>query len=279
MSATFHSGEVGIAYADVTLNAIGGITPYTWSVSAGVMPLGLAISANGTVNGTPKSAGTFHFTLQVADSAGATAKAPKSLGIARALKATLVPACANQCLVEVGCASVCGTFGTLSGGVGPFSYATLGNVPPGVHLNGLTLAGTFSTPSTRFWAFTVNVTDAFGAHTSLSPIFNVFPHITFSVGSPCSGTTTCSATLHYAVGVSETPAVKVVGWTGGKTCGAKACLAPAFSAVVSGGSVTVTLGPSAVPTTGTFKLSLSDQFPCGPAVRCSSTATLTVDLT
>jgi hypothetical protein len=277
VSATFHSGEVGIAYSDVTLNAAGGVTPYSWSVSAGAMPVGLAISSNGTVNGTPKAAGAFHFTLLVTDSAGATAKVPKSLAIARALKATLVPACANQCLVEAGCVSVCGSFGTLSGGVGPFTYATLGNLPPGVHLSGLTLAGTFSPPSTRFWVFTVNITDAFGAHASLSPIFNVFPHLTLAGGS-CIGTTSCSVPLQYRVGVSEIPTVKVVGWTGGK-CGATTCPAPTFSASVSGGLVTVTLGPSAVLNlAGTFTLSLSDQFPCGSGVRCSAPALLTVAL-
>jgi hypothetical protein len=282
-SATFHSGEVGVDYSAVTLNGVGGVTPYTWTVSAGAMPSGLTISTNGTVSGTPKAAGTFHFTLQLADSAGANVKVAKSLGIARALRATLTPGCATQCLVEVGCVSVCGTFGKLTGGVGPFTYTSLGNIPPGVHLSGLALAGTFSSPGTRYWSFTVNITDSLGAHTVISPSFNVFPHLTFTGGS-CVGTGTCVAPLQYTVGVSETPGVKVAGWTGGKTCGANGqsiCPAPHFSASVQGGVVTVTVGPAVAPnlsTTGAFKLSLSDQFPCGPGVNCSATATLSVDL-
>jgi hypothetical protein len=283
ITATFHTGEVGIDYSPVTLVATGGVSPYTWSAATGAMPSGLTISDNGTVAGTPKAAGTFRFTLQVADSTGGTAKVAKSFVVARALKATLVPACAAQCLVEVGCVNVCGKFGTLAGGVGPFTYTSLGNLPTGLRLSGLTLVGTFTTSTPRFYTFTVNVTDSFGAHTSVSPTFNVFPHLTFTGGS-CATPGTCTAALQYTVGVSETPSVKVVSWTGNKTCGTApytVCPAPTFSATVQGGVVTVHVGPSVAPnlmTTGTFKLSLSDQFPCGSGVHCSATALLTVDL-
>ena len=270
-SATFHSGEVGVDYSAVTLNGVGGVTPYSWTVSAGSMPAGLTISTNGTVSGTPKAAGTFRFTLQLADAAGGNVKVVKSLGIARALKATLIPGCAVQCLVEVGCVSVCGKFGTLAGGIGPFTYSSLGNIPAGVHLNGLALAGTF-TAGARYSTFTVNVTDSFGAHTSVSPSFNVFPHLTFT-GSTCTGTGMCTASLQYNVGVSETPTVKVGAWTGSSP-------APPIVAAVSGGFVNITVGPAAsVPKIGTFKLILSDQFPCGPGVNCSVTAILNVNLT
>ena len=281
ISATFHTGEVNVQYAPVTLNATGGVTPYTWTVASGALPGGLTISANGTVSGKPTKAGTFHVTLQVGDAAGGAAKAVRTVGIAKALKATLIPACAVQCLVEVGCVSVCGKFGTLSGGVPPYTYTSLGNIPTGVHLSGLSLAGTFVS-GPRFSQFTVNVTDAFGASTSISPMFNVFPHITFT-GGTCQGSgSSCSIGLSFTVGVSETPTVKVVAWVGKKTCGSIApviCPAPPFSAVVQGSQVMVTLGPASSPnTTGTFKLSLTDQFPCAAGAYCSATATLTVNL-
>jgi hypothetical protein len=284
ITATFHTGEVGIDYSPVTLVATGGVSPYTWSLTTGAMPAGLTISDNGTVAGTPKSAGTFRFTLQVADSTGGTAKVAKTFVIARALKATLAPACAAQCLVEVGCANVCGKFGTLTGGVAPFTYTSLGNLPAGLHLSGLTLVGTFTSSTPRFYTFTVNVTDSFGAHTSVSPTFNVFPHLTFTGGSctaPPSGP--CTIALQYTVGVSETPSVKVVAWVGGKTCPAAPktiCPAPTFSATVQGGVVSVSVGPSAISgLSGTFRLSLSDQFLCGSGVHCSATASLMVVLT
>jgi hypothetical protein len=288
ISATFHNGEVGIDYAPVTLVASGGVSPYSWRVTAGAMPAGLTISDNGTLGGTPKAAGTFRFTLQVTDSTGGTAKVAKSFAIARALKATLVPACATQCLVEVGCVNVCGKFGTLVGGVGPFTYTSLGNLPAGLRLSGLSLAGTFTSSTPRYYTFTVNVTDSLGAHTSVSPTFNVFPHLTF-IGGSCQASPPggpCTTGLQYTVGVSETPSVKVVGWTGQKTCGLTGpttiCPAPPFSATVAGNVVTVTVGPTLganLRTKGTFRLSLSDQFPCGSGVRCSATASLNVDLT
>jgi len=56
-----------------TLNASGGIPPYTWSVIQGQLPAGLALSSHtdgtGSISGTPILATTASFTVQVADSA------------------------------------------------------------------------------------------------------------------------------------------------------------------------------------------------------------------
>jgi uncharacterized repeat protein (TIGR03803 family) len=61
--------RVGIAYSQ-TLTASGGTPPYTWSLSGtSVLPTGLALSPQGVISGTPTTAGTTNFTLQVADSA------------------------------------------------------------------------------------------------------------------------------------------------------------------------------------------------------------------
>ena len=66
------SGTLGTAYS-VTLAATGGTSPYTWNVSAGTLPAGLALSAAGVLSGTPTAAGTFNFTAQVTDSASTAA--------------------------------------------------------------------------------------------------------------------------------------------------------------------------------------------------------------
>lgn len=68
---TLPSGLVGAAYSS-SLLAIGGETPYTWSVTAGVLPAGLALNG-GVLAGTPTTPGTSTFTLQVTDAKGTTA--------------------------------------------------------------------------------------------------------------------------------------------------------------------------------------------------------------
>ena len=65
-------GTVGVAYSQ-TLSASGGTSPYTWSVTSGALPGGLALSSSGTISGAPTAAGTFGFTVQVRDSASTTA--------------------------------------------------------------------------------------------------------------------------------------------------------------------------------------------------------------
>ena len=62
------NGNIGGPY-DAVLTAIGGKPPYTWSVVAGSLPIGLSLAAStGAITGTPATAGSFAFTVQVTDS-------------------------------------------------------------------------------------------------------------------------------------------------------------------------------------------------------------------
>jgi hypothetical protein len=68
------SGQVQVAY-QTTLQAQGGVTPYTWAVSSGALPSGLALSAStGSISGTPTQSGTFSFVVKVTDSSQPTAQ-------------------------------------------------------------------------------------------------------------------------------------------------------------------------------------------------------------
>ena len=61
------NGTQNIAYS-ATLTASGGTMPYSWSVTAGTLPTGLALaSGTGVISGTPTGTGTSNFTVQVTD--------------------------------------------------------------------------------------------------------------------------------------------------------------------------------------------------------------------
>jgi hypothetical protein len=55
-----------------TLTGSGGVAPYTFSIVAGNLPDGMALSSGGTISGTPIVAGPFNFTYQVKDSLNVT---------------------------------------------------------------------------------------------------------------------------------------------------------------------------------------------------------------
>jgi sugar lactone lactonase YvrE len=79
-SAVLPSGIAGGAYSQ-TLAAIGGTAPYTWSVFSGVLPPGLTLSTAGLLAGTPTTLGAYNFTVQVQDSASASASQAFSLAV------------------------------------------------------------------------------------------------------------------------------------------------------------------------------------------------------
>ncbi|MBZ5612736.1 MAG: Ig domain-containing protein [Acidobacteriia bacterium] len=65
-------GQQGDLYNEV-FTATGGTTPYSWTISAGTPPAGVAMNASGDLAGTPAAAGTFNFTVTVTDATSQTA--------------------------------------------------------------------------------------------------------------------------------------------------------------------------------------------------------------
>jgi len=62
------AGTVGTLYSQ-TLQASSGVPPYTWSITAGSLPIGLnPLASNGVISGTPIATGTYNFTVEVVDS-------------------------------------------------------------------------------------------------------------------------------------------------------------------------------------------------------------------
>ena len=66
-------GRTAIAYTH-TLAAAGGLSPYTWSLASGSLPVGLSLSANGVISGTTFSAGSVSIRVRVTDRLGGTAE-------------------------------------------------------------------------------------------------------------------------------------------------------------------------------------------------------------
>lgn len=132
--ATVPDATVGAAYSQ-TLTTTGGTAPYTYDVTAGALPAGLALSAGGALTGTPTAVGTFDFTVTATDSTGGTG--PFSTSRAYTLvvgppTVTLTPASVPG-----------GTYGqaydqrlSAAGGTGPYSYSlSAGTLPPGLLLD------------------------------------------------------------------------------------------------------------------------------------------------
>src|SRR3989454_7901923 len=81
------SGTVGVAYS-ATLSGAGGTPPYTWSLTTGSLPPGLALSTSGTISGAPTAAGSYSFTIQASDSGGQKASQAFAVSVASLLSIT-----------------------------------------------------------------------------------------------------------------------------------------------------------------------------------------------
>jgi hypothetical protein len=75
------AGTAGVPYS-AAVTAAGGTPPYTFAVTAGSLPTGLAMGAAGVITGTPSIAVTSPFTVRVTDAAGGTGSSNLSITIA-----------------------------------------------------------------------------------------------------------------------------------------------------------------------------------------------------
>jgi large repetitive protein len=154
-TSTLPSGVVGSGYS-VSLAAVGGATPYSWTVSG--LPAGLSASPAGAITGTPTVAGTSSLSVTATDAAGAKATASLSLTIV-ATRVSVGTATLPPGVVGVAYqASLAAT-----GGVAPFAWTVTG-LPAGLSSSSGSISGT----PTVAGAFTITATVIDGSRTQAS---------------------------------------------------------------------------------------------------------------
>lgn len=76
------TGTLGISYTG-RLIADGGVEPYTFAITVGVLPPGLSLNTDGVIVGVPTTVGTYPYTAQITDHYGTTATISCSITISR----------------------------------------------------------------------------------------------------------------------------------------------------------------------------------------------------
>ena len=151
------NGIVNSPGYSATLQSTGGATPITWAVTAGVLPTGLTLAANGAITGTPTTAGTSNFSVTATDSSTPALTATKALSI------TIVPVLSiTTSSLPNGVTSAAYTATLQStGGVAPITWTvSIGSLPAGLTLNPGTgaISGTPTAAGTS--SFTVQAADS-----------------------------------------------------------------------------------------------------------------------
>jgi Putative Ig domain len=143
-----------------TLNADGGTSPYTWTLTTGTLPAGLSFSGStGVISGTPTGSGTSSLTFSVADSSTPT---PQTKSVTLSLVVAPVALTITTSSLPGGTSgSSYSNLLTASGGTSPYSWSiTTGSLPAGLTLTSSTglISGTPTATGTS--NFTVKVTDS-----------------------------------------------------------------------------------------------------------------------
>jgi Putative Ig domain len=154
---TLPDGDVGTAYSQ-PLTALGGTTPYAWSFT-GTLPLGLTLSADGTLSGTPTTSGSWTFTATVTDHTSPTAATATQ-------QYTLLVSPLTITTTSVPAAIVGTAYSTqleATGGAPSYSWTIdAGSLPDGLTLDSSGLVSGMPTTA-GVLTFTAKVTDTAGA--------------------------------------------------------------------------------------------------------------------
>lgn len=147
LSADLPGGSVGSRYTG-SIVASGGDGKLSFSITAGSLPPGLSLSA-GAISGTPTAAGTFVFSIRVADTSGKSAESSYSIVITNP-RITITPSSLASGTAGVSYSASVGA----SGGVAPYTFSASG-LPSGLSM---TPAGVISGTPAAAGSYSVSVT-------------------------------------------------------------------------------------------------------------------------
>ncbi len=126
---------------------IGGVAPYTFRVTAGALPPGLTLSADGTLCGTATAAGCYTFTITVTD----------ALSCSASRTYTVCPLIVSPPALPDGTVNIQYDQTITASGTPISCSLTAGSLPPGLSLTGCVVSSIPTTPGC--YSFTVTVTD------------------------------------------------------------------------------------------------------------------------
>ncbi len=249
------AGTVGQPYS-ASLQAFGGASPYTWTITAGTLPAGLTLASGGQISGTPSAASNTSITFQVADSGGQTQTASLPIAIAGAIS----PLSISTSSLPAGTTGQ-GYNATLSasGGTAPYSWQLAsGSLPAGLTLSS---AGQISGTPTASGSssFAVAVSDSTGLKQTANLSIAVGLGLTVTNTSLPSGT----------VGQAYNASLQAFGGTSPYTWSVASGTLPAGLTLASWGQISGT-PTAAANSTVTFKVADSNGL--------SQTAAFSIDI-
>ncbi|MGH9757783.1 MAG: putative Ig domain-containing protein, partial [Candidatus Acidiferrales bacterium] len=192
-ATTLPAATITVPYT-ATVNATGGLAPYTWTLAPGSNPLpawarlGTSATNSVTITGTPNAVGTTNFTLQITDSLGVTAISP-----ALSLVVNAIPALQITTTTPLNPPAIAGTKYSLTfaatGGIAPYkwSVASGSTLPPNLSItNAGVLSGTPTTAGNP--GFSITVTDSENPAISSTSAFTLLiqPAGTLQITSPAT---------------------------------------------------------------------------------------------
>jgi hypothetical protein len=246
------SGTAGDAYSN-NLYATGGTLPYTWTLSSGSLPSGIAVQSSGSISGTTSQSGSFNIAIEVTDSSSPKQTSSQSLTLTvdASVSVTITPTIVS---VATGASTQFTALVSNTSNVAVTWSASLGSISS---------AGLYQAPTV-----TSNTTATVTATSKADTTKSATAEVTITP-PPVSVTTTSLSSATAGASYSNTLTA-----TGGTTPYAWSL----FSGTLPGGITVQSSGSLSGTTaqTGTFNISVEVTDSSSPKLTSSQSLTLTV---